>query len=182
MANKSSEFPEGLLTGEVLKSFYSITGEPGSFVYTPGHETFPNNWYKRNPVDYYTIPYVTLDATAMALSHLEFFSVGGNTGKVNTFTGVDLTNLTGGVYTADNILKGDNLICFGFQASLMQAPDILSGLFSNVNAALDVLRPAVDVALSGLGCPELNNINQGQFRDQFAQFPGYTQLKAKGTY
>ena len=41
MANKSSEHPKGLLTGDVLKSFYSITGEYPNFAYTPGHEAFP---------------------------------------------------------------------------------------------------------------------------------------------
>ena len=34
MANKSAEYPEGYLDGNVLKSFFSITGEDGSFVYT----------------------------------------------------------------------------------------------------------------------------------------------------
>lgn len=33
MANHSSEFPEGRLSQNVLKSFFSITGEPGSFQY-----------------------------------------------------------------------------------------------------------------------------------------------------
>lgn len=31
MANKSAEYPEGLLNGDVLKSFFSITGEDGDF-------------------------------------------------------------------------------------------------------------------------------------------------------
>lgn len=44
MGNKSAETPEGLLTGDVLKSFYSITGEDGSFAYTPGYERIPDNW------------------------------------------------------------------------------------------------------------------------------------------
>lgn len=36
MANKSAEYPEGRLDGNVLKSFFSITGEPGNFKYTVG--------------------------------------------------------------------------------------------------------------------------------------------------
>ena len=51
MANKSAEHPEGLLDGETLKSFYSIRGNYPNFVYTPGHEKFPDNWYKRNLID-----------------------------------------------------------------------------------------------------------------------------------
>jgi hypothetical protein len=38
MANKSEEYPMGLLNGEVLKSFYSITGDYPNFQYNPGYE------------------------------------------------------------------------------------------------------------------------------------------------
>ena len=41
MANKSAEYPEGLLNGEVLKTFYSVTGDYPNFEYTPGYEKFP---------------------------------------------------------------------------------------------------------------------------------------------
>jgi hypothetical protein len=81
MANKSAEHPQGKLDGEVLKQFFSITGEDGNFKYTPGWERIPDNWYKRNLVDEYTIPYFQIDLTNMALQHPEFLSVGGNTGK-----------------------------------------------------------------------------------------------------
>ena len=182
MANKSSEHPEGLLTGDVLKSFYSITGDYPNFQYTPGHESFPNNWYKRNPVDYYTIPYFAADAGAMAAQHPEFVSVGGNTGKTNTFTGLDPQNLTGGVYTSSNLLQGNNAICFGLELSFMEAPDILSGLYSDDNAAVDQLGTAINKATGALGCPQLNAINKGQFASDFAAYPGYTKLSSTGTY
>jgi hypothetical protein len=178
MANKSSEHPMGLLDGETLKSFYSITGDYPNFKYTPGHEKFPDNWYKRNLVDYYTIPYFSEDNLAMALQHPEFLNVGGNTGKTNTFTGVDLSDLTGGVFNSQNLLEGNNLVCFALQASLQEAPDILSGLYSDVNAAMDKLGSAVNAATGGLGCPKLNAINKGQFD----KYPGYTKLKSNGQY
>lgn len=47
MANKSAAYPEGYLDGAVLNSFHAITGKPGNFKYTPGHERIPDNWYKR---------------------------------------------------------------------------------------------------------------------------------------
>jgi hypothetical protein len=31
MANKSAEYPQGKLNGEVLKSFFAITGDDGNF-------------------------------------------------------------------------------------------------------------------------------------------------------
>ena len=179
MANKSAEYPEGLLTGDVLKSFYSVTGDtPDSFVYTPGHEKIPDNWYKRNLVDYYTIPYLSIDSNVMALQHPEFLAVGGNTGTGNSFVGVDIQNLTSGVYSADDLLKGKNGFCFGFEAGLQEAPDFLSGIYENVGPALDKLSTAISQAESGLGCEKLAKISE----DQFAQYPGYTKLSTQGTY
>ncbi|KAF2100903.1 Cloroperoxidase [Rhizodiscina lignyota] len=178
MANKSAEHPTGLLDGETLKSFFSITGDYPNFKYTPGHEKFPDNWYKRNLVDYYTIPYLAEDAVTMALEHPEFLSIGGNTGKTNSFVGVDLEDLTSGVFNAGNLLKGNNAICFGLEASLQEAPDILSGLFSDISSALAKLSSAVNAATDGLGCPVLDSIDKGQF----SQYPGYTKLKPDGSY
>lgn len=178
MANKSAEYPEGILDGETLKSFYSITGNYPDFSYTPGHERIPDNWYKRNPVDYYTIPYFGADANAMALQHPEFTSVGGNTGTTNSFVGIDPANLTDGVFNADNLLQGNNLICFGLEATLMEAPDLLSGLYSDIDPAVDKLGSAINRATNGLGCPQLNEIN----KEQFNQYPGYTKLQRDGTY
>lgn len=142
------------------------------------HEAIPDNWYKRNLVDYYTIPYLSIDVDTMALAHPQFLSVGGNTGTTNSFVGVDPANLTGGVFTAENLLQGNNAICFGLQASLQEAPDILSGLYSDVNPAVNALGTAVNKATNGLGCPKLNEINE----NQYSQYPGYTKLKKDGTY
>lgn len=182
MANKSAEHPEGLLTGDVLKSFYSITGDYPNFQYTPGHESFPNNWYKRNPVDYYTIPLASADIVSMALQHLEFASIGGNTGKTDTFTGIDPQNITGGVYTSSNLLQGNNLMCYVLELTLMELPDLLSGLYSDDDAAVDALGAAINKATGALGCPQLNAINKAQFKSDLARYPGYTKLSSTGTY
>ncbi len=178
MANKSAEHPEGVLDGETFKSFNAITGTYPNFQYTPGHEKIPDNWYKRNLVDYYTIPYLAIDTNVMALAHPEFLSVGGNTGKTNSFAGIDPEMLTGGVFNSQNLLQGNNGICFGLEASLQEAPDILSGLYSDVDAAMDKLGTAIDSATNGLGCPKLNEID----KSQFYKYPGYTKLKSDGSY
>lgn len=99
LENKSAEYPNGYLNSNVLKSF-SITGEPGSFVWTEGHEKISDNWYKRALGDEYTITYF-LDP--------EFLDIGGNTGETYTFNGVDIEDLTGGVFNAATLLEGDNL-------------------------------------------------------------------------
>lgn len=47
MANHSEEYPEGQLNGEVLKTWFGITGDYPNFKHTPGHEHIPKNWYRR---------------------------------------------------------------------------------------------------------------------------------------
>ncbi|KAI0970363.1 hypothetical protein F4678DRAFT_480584 [Xylaria arbuscula] len=178
MANKSAENPEGLLNGETLKSFYAVTGDYPHFTVTPGHERFPDNWYKRNPVDYYTIPYVAEDGLAILLQYPQFLSVGGNTGTPNSFVGINPADLTNGVFNAVNLLQGNNAFCFGTELILQMAPDLLSSLFSDITKALNTLTSAVDNATSGLGCPQLTTIN----KQLLNQFPGYTKLKPNGIY
>lgn len=179
MANKSAEYPEGRLDLNTLKSFYSMTGDYPNFKYTPGYEKFPDNWYKRNIVDYYTIPYFASDAVPMAIAHTQFAAIGGNTGKTNSFVGIDPANLTGGVYNSKNLFQGNNVLCYGLEVAAQQAPDILSGLYTDINPAMDAIGTAVNSFLNGLGCPKLNNIN----KEQFQQYPGYTKLNQKtGSY
>ncbi|KAF1990311.1 Cloroperoxidase [Aulographum hederae CBS 113979] len=178
MANKSSEYPEGRLTGSVLKSFYAITGDDGSFVYTPGHERIPENWYKRAIGDEYTIPFLALDGVKMLLEHPQFASVGGNTGGVDSFTGLDPTDLTGGVFNAASLAEGNNLMCFGLELTIQETPDLLAGIFEDDTLALGKLLPALRNATGSLGCPSLTQVNEGQFDE----FPGYAKLKANGQY
>jgi len=102
----------------VLKSFYAMSSDYPNFRFTPAHESFPNDWYKRNPADYYTIPYLSIDSNMMALSDPQFFSVGGNTRRTNIFTGIYPANLTGGVYADSNILQGNNVTYYGLELSL----------------------------------------------------------------
>jgi hypothetical protein len=170
MSNKSAEYPEGYLDSDVLKSFFAITGEPGGFTWNEGQEKIPDNWYKRAIGDEYTIPYFNLDLLAAALEHPEFLSVGGNTGATNSFTGVDLEDLTGGVYNLQTLADGDNAMCFAFQAAQQAAPDLLKGLFSSITKPLSQLTDALTKVFSELSCPELQAIDTSQF----AQYPGAT--------
>ena len=159
MSNKSAEYPEGYLDSEVLKSFFGITGEPGSFTWTEGTERIPDNWYKRAIGDEYTILFYESDLLAAGLQYPEFFNIGGNTGKVNTFTGVDVTNLTAGVYNLETLAKGDNAACLGFRFAQQAAPDLLKGLFSSITAPLTQLDKTLSSVFSELTFPELQAID-----------------------
>jgi hypothetical protein len=92
-----------------------------------------------------------------------------NTGTVNTYTPVDLANLTGGVFSSAKLLEGNNLACFLFQAFTAAQPDILLG-------ALTKLTDAIGKILGGLACPELKEINNKVLQ----QYPGYTKAPVYG--
>ena len=44
MSNHSAEEPSGYLDGYNFKSFFGITGNPGSFKWQRGQERIPDNW------------------------------------------------------------------------------------------------------------------------------------------
>jgi hypothetical protein len=69
--------------------------------------------------------------------------------------GVDIDNLTGGVFNAATLLEGNNAVCFGFMTASEVAPDLLRGLVGNVLAAVGKLTDALDPIFQTLGCPQL---------------------------
>lgn len=168
MGNKSAEYPEGRLNQDVLKSFFSITGTSGNFQWTEGYERIPENWYKRAIGDEYTIPFFLTDLLAAALEYPQFLNIGGNTGKVNTFTGVNFEDLTGGVFNGATLLEGNNLACFVLQGVIQFLPDSLLGAVGDVGGVLNQLNGVLGGALSPLTCPKLDKVN----KDQFSKFPG----------
>ena len=167
MANHSEEFPAGYLSYDVIKDWFGVSGDSGSYTAIQGYERIPDNWYKR-AVEYpYDTDYFTADLANAALLHPKFLSVGGNTGKVNTFTPVDVANLTGGLYNAQTFLEGDNAACFAYQFSTQAKPDIALGVLTS-------LTNAVGKVTSALSCPQLESIDEAQLE----QFPGYTKSPA----
>lgn len=92
-----------------------------------------------------------------------------NTGTTNSFTGVDVSDLTGGIFNSKTLLQGNNLACFVYQLSAQAKPDILLG-------ALDALTSAIGNIIGALGCPQLQAIDQKQLQ----KFPGYTKKPVYG--
>jgi len=96
-------------------------------------------------------------------------TLNSNTGTTNTFTPIDVANLTGGVYNSGTLLQGNNFACFVYQLSAQAKPDILGGL-------LDTLTDAVGKVVSGLSCPQLKGIDT----EQLEALPGYTKMPVYG--
>ncbi|OTA22672.1 hypothetical protein BTJ68_12763 [Hortaea werneckii EXF-2000] len=164
MANHSEEAPAGELSYDVIKSWFAIDGESGSYTANQGHERIPENWYKRAIAYPYELDYFNADVLNAAALHPEFLDVGGNLGTTDSFTGVDITDLTGGIFNAADLLKGNNLGCFAYQLSTTAKPDLLLGL-------LDPVTDLVGDVVSQLSCPKLNQVDE----DLLKQFPGYRQ-------
>jgi len=168
MANHTAEFPEGSLSKAQLMSFFSITGESGSFTYTPGNERIPDNWYKRAIGDEYTIPGFLADVLDFGEKYPPLLDIAGNTGKTDSLTPVDLGALTKGVFNAADLLQGNNLECFLLQVSQAALPDI-AGAESNIGNMISPLTTTVAERLAELSCPQLNGIDQSQYDI----YPGY---------
>jgi hypothetical protein len=125
-------------------------------------------WYRRAIGDEYGLPAFALDAVG-ALQALPYMAVvGGNTGEPNTFTGVNIADLTGGVYNAQTLLEGNNAMCFAFQFIQFASPDILDGLLGNVVLALRKLTTVLDPVLAALACPQAAKFDVGLL----SSFPG----------
>lgn len=95
-------------------------------------------------------------------------SIGGNTGTTNSYTALDLGNLTGGLYNSATLLEGNNLACFVFQSLLAAAPDVLKIGYSSPAGPLAALSQAVGGLVGGFGCQQLASWDQGAF----AAYPG----------
>jgi hypothetical protein len=106
----------------------------------------------------------------LATKYPDIVQVGGNTGTTDSFTGVNVGDLTGGVYNAQNLLQGNNLGCFAFQAAQQGIPSVLSKIVSNIGPVVDLVNKYINPVTQALNCPALTKFDQSLFN----QFPGYT--------
>jgi len=77
----------------------------------PGYERIPDKCYRRilGIVNEYSPASFAQDLVQMAAVIPDALSVGGNTGTVNSFTGANLGNITGGAYQTSDLLHPQNL-------------------------------------------------------------------------
>ncbi|KAK5130761.1 hypothetical protein LTR08_001706 [Meristemomyces frigidus] len=143
----------------LLKSFFGVTGSGSSMSYSYGHERIPDNWYKT--ASDYTLVDLNLDLVSWITSHPELADIGGNTGTVNSFTGVDLDNLTSGVLNAATLLEDNNLICFALNVVKLAAPSYTNKLFATLSGPLNLILNAVNVPMLSLDCPTWAALQSG---------------------
>lgn len=179
MANHSAEHPAGVLNGDVLKSFYAVSGQPGNFKWTKGYEKIPDNWYRRNTLDAYTIPYFETDILYFAETVPQILEVGCNQGTVNSYNTISAETLSGGAYTAESV--AEHPLCFA-AASLTAGAQTLLGLPASSVATLDGLLSNVSSAL-GTTCPSFasnNSLSALTLCPGFSLYGGPTGVVAPG--
>ena len=116
-------------------------------------------WYRRpSASQYQAATGVFGDLLPNFLAYPAGFRFGGNTNGVNTYTGINLTDFSGGVYDAGNLFKGNNLACFAYQNIQQGLPDVLT---TNplTAAATKLLNPYLSKAFGGLTCPQVSKFN-----------------------
>lgn len=174
MANHSAEYPRGLLTPTVLDSFFSYTRDKnGALNYKYGYERIPDNWYRRALDDAWTLSDILAAVASQCSAYPSTCKVGGNTNGVNTFTGVDLGNLSGGAFNAASLTDPTTLGCFISQNIQAEAPSSLDAVFTGeaLTQALGLIQTQLLPALAPLGaCP---NLPKGKMVSEYGSgFPG----------
>ncbi|KAG4028588.1 hypothetical protein MFRU_020g00310 [Monilinia fructicola] len=160
LSNHTIEHPEGIMTHGIMRSMFGVYSENGTYVYKKGCEQIPPNWY-RIPVDYGLVQ-LNMDLLAWIAENPTLATIGGNTGEVNTFTGLDINNITGGVLNVETLLKGNNLMCFALEAVKTFAPNSLSPLFATIAVPLQLLIDVIDASILNLtGCPDFADLSMG---------------------
>lgn len=160
LANHSAQDPRGVLTPAVFESFFSYTRDvENKLVFTYGHERIPDNWYRRANDDPWTLADILISTGQQCLSYPLNCQVGGNTGTVNSFSGVNLADITGGlVNSVTDLQDPDRLGCFISQAIQADVPSFLGNVFNGVvlQQVLDLVPSLLLPALAPLGnCPNL---------------------------
>lgn len=88
-------------------------------------------------------------------------SVGGNTGTVNSFSGLELSNITGGVLNSASLLESNNLLCFVFEVLKTFMPNSLSPLMSTLEKPIEMVTDALSAPLLSLACPAFKDMEVG---------------------
>ncbi|KAI5363775.1 putative chloroperoxidase [Septoria linicola] len=171
MSNHSAEQPGGYLDGYNFRSFFGVdtSGGPGNFKWLPGQERVPEDWYRRPSYAPYEAQDVVGDVAIGYLAYPRTLKFGGNTGKVNTFTGLNMANFSGGVLSASTLFQGDNFACFSFQLLQQAIPDFARNALNDLAPLTSLVNKYVGPIVGGLSCPELGKLDTGVFD----QFPGY---------
>ncbi|KXS98325.1 hypothetical protein AC578_6853 [Pseudocercospora eumusae] len=152
-ANYSDPYhPEGVLTHQILKSFFGVVDWPRPFTYNYGCERIPENWTRR-PGAYGLLEF-NVDLIEWIGWFPELGSIGGNMGAVNTFAGIRLDDPASGISNLPKLLEGNNLICIALELMKTASPSFANNLFKT-------LFDLVGTTIQSIGCPQIGALERG---------------------
>jgi hypothetical protein len=105
------------------------------------------------------------------LAYPDSARIGGNVNGVNTYAGVDLGDLTGGVFSLSSLLtpNGNNLACFFGAATQAAIPDFASLPLNLIQPIRTLLNRFLTPFTGGLSCPQISTFSVSLFD----RYPGY---------
>lgn len=100
-----------------------------------------------------------------------------NTNGPNTFTGLNITSFTSGLFHAENFAtKKDSFACFAYQFAAQAKPDLL-GALDAVTGSIPSLTSQITSLMGELeGCSQLREVDE----ELLMQFQGYRRSKGEG--
>lgn len=143
--------------------FFGYKRENGQLVFTYGSEKIPDNWYKRGADDAWTLTDIVVSTAQQCASYPSNCQVGGNTGEVNSFSGVNVGDISGGfINTVEDLSDPRRMGCFIGQAIQADVPSFLDNAFNGILLSQakalipTVLNPVLGKLTENLGgCPNL---------------------------
>lgn len=84
--------------------------------------------------------------------------MGGNTSTVKSFTGVELSDLTGGILSLTTLSQGNNLLWFVFQVLKFASPNALVGLYKTLAVPWEMITKVIAIPLLNLPCPAFEEL------------------------
>lgn len=175
LANHSAEYPRGFMPKELFMTTFGYTRDSaGKLQFNHGTERLPENWYKRSPKDPWGLADIGTSTAQQCASYPSSCLVGGNTGEVNSFSGVNLGDISGGfVNSVEDLQDPDRVGCFIGQMIIADTPSSLSNVLEGTAlvTALGMIDTTLKPALGSFGsCP---NLPPGRAQHEYdGQFPG----------
>jgi len=80
---------------------------------------------------------------------------------VNSFVGIDLNDLTGGVLNAQTLLESNNAVCLGLELLIEFSPSLLHSLYATITAPLKAITDKINPSVLSLNCPQLKTATNG---------------------
>lgn len=162
-----------------LLAFFGVEKlDDGTLKYTPGHERLLPSWKRRPLAATFGLDDIVLTLLNAAAVNPHLLSVGGNAGKVNSFTGVDVGDLTGGVFNAIDLVDDPTaLACYLYQAGIEELiPTQLNAIYKVTGEALDFVgkylkTPFRKLATAG-GNPCNTPVNNDTLVKSYDKYPG----------